>query len=73
LVSSYYAFFGIKPDLDTRQQVLIPERAFRAVHEESGEAAHSVRLTHVESRAVGHVRGEAGSALCKVVAQMTRL
>ena len=63
----------MKPDLDTRQQILIPERAFRAVQVESIEAAHSVRLTHVEFREVGHVTGEAGCALCQVVAQMTRL
>ncbi len=72
-MSSYYAFFDIKPDLDTRQLVLIPERAFRAFPPESVEAAHSVWLTHVEFRAVGDVTGEAGCALCPVVAQVTRL
>ena len=70
LVSCLYAFMVIKPDVGIRQQVLITERAFRAAHAESGEAAHSVRLTQVEFRAVGHVTGEAGCALCHVVAQI---
>ena len=60
----------IKPEVDTRQQVLVQERAFRAVHVES---ENSIRLTHVEFRAVGHVTGESGCALCQSVAQMTRL
>ena len=69
-MSSYYAFFDIKPHLDTCQLVLIPERAFRAFPLESVEAAHSVWLTHVEFRAIRHVTGEAGCALCQVVVIM---
>ena len=72
-MACFYAESAIRPHLDTRQLALIPKRADGTFHVESVEPSLSIRLTHVEFGAVLYVRCEAGSALCQLVTQMTRL
>ena len=63
----------VKPDLDTRQQVLIPEGAIWTMHMVGHETSPFDWLTHEEFGAVVWVSSESGRASCLVIAQMTRL